>query len=265
MNEVRSNRKEWTFTIVENDVLDTEELDIYQKMTYIALCKFADKRNSRSFPSVATLAKIVGASDRKITNVLKELVDKKFITIEYRNQKTSVYTLLELPFMVNAVQVGGERGSGRVVNTVRVGGEQRSDELESFNENHSNENNNISESDSLNIQFDEWWNLYNKKKDKPKAKSLFNKIIKNHGFDILITKTKEYNSTFGTDDTYKKYPTTFLNGFDPDNDYSNKKKPTTHPTFEKPVESESFVYSEEQRLEMLRKAGLLDRGVDSGE
>lgn len=85
-------------------------------------------------------------------------------------------------------------------------------------------NKELSEKPSIENQFEEWWNLYNKKKDKPKTLIAFKKIVKKHGFELLKTKTMEYVSGFDSDDTYKKYPTTFLNNFDPDNDYMPAKK-----------------------------------------
>jgi hypothetical protein len=222
LNDVVSVKK-WTYTIIENEVLENVELDIYEKMTYVILCKFANKQSSKAFPSVKTLSTMVGASDRKVSQVLKSLVEKQYISIEFRNQKTSIYTLLELPFIQNEVRVEGAGDSGRVVQEIRVGGAPGSDELQSLNNNQSNNIKDISDK-SLVSQFDEWWKVYNKKKDKPKTLIAFKRIIKKYGYETLMNKTRLYISGFDSDDTYKKYPTSFLNSFDPDNDYSPQKK-----------------------------------------
>lgn len=85
--------------------------------------------------------------------------------------------------------------------------------------------NNISDLPVIESQFNEWWNVYNKKKDKPKAFIAFKKVMKKPIYDILLSKTKEYVSGFtDPNDTFKKHPTTFLNAFDVDNDYTPQMK-----------------------------------------
>ena len=85
-------------------------------------------------------------------------------------------------------------------------------------------NKELSEKPSVETQFEEWWTIYNKKKAKPNALKSFVKVVKKHGYDVLRDKTKLYCSGFDSDDTFKQYPATFLNNFDPDNDYTPKKK-----------------------------------------
>lgn len=58
--------------------------------------------------------------------------------------------------------------------------------------------------------FEEWWNLYDKKLDKKKSLIVFKKCHKEHGYEKILEGTKAYLQTV-TDKQYQRYPTTFLN------------------------------------------------------
>ncbi|WP_338499888.1 replication protein [Staphylococcus capitis] len=58
-------------------------------------------------------------------------------------------------------------------------------------------------------QFEEWWQLYDKKLDKKKAASLFKSALKKHDFETIMNGTREYLKTI-TNKQYQKYPKTFL-------------------------------------------------------
>ena len=70
-------------------------------------------------------------------------------------------------------------------------------------------------------QFDQWWNLYDKKLDKKKAFSLFKSALKKHDFETIMNGTKDYLKTI-TDKQYQKYPKTFLSQESYMNDYSKE-------------------------------------------
>ena len=75
-------------------------------------------------------------------------------------------------------------------------------------------------------QFDQWWNLYDKKLDKKKAFSLFKTALKKHDFETIMNGTKDYLKTI-TDKQYQKYPKTFLSQESYMNDYSKEIPKTT--------------------------------------
>ncbi|MHA3883009.1 conserved phage C-terminal domain-containing protein [Staphylococcus epidermidis] len=58
-------------------------------------------------------------------------------------------------------------------------------------------------------QFNQWWNLYDKKLDKKKAFSLFKSALKKHKFETIMNGTQVYLKTI-TNKQYQKYPKTFL-------------------------------------------------------
>src|SRR5699024_8149171 len=80
---------------------------------------------------------------------------------------------------------------------------------------------NISATKVTQEQFDQWWNLYDKKLDKKKAFSLFKSALKKHEFETIMNGTKNYLKTIN-DKQYQKYPKTFLSQESYMNDYQEE-------------------------------------------
>ncbi|HAR6651415.1 TPA: helix-turn-helix domain-containing protein [Staphylococcus aureus] len=83
--------------------------------------------------------------------------------------------------------------------------------------------NNNSATDVTHEQFEEWWKLYNKKKDKKMSFTKFKSCLKEHSFEQIMQGTREYLKTI-TDKQYQKYPKTFLTNESYMNDYSEEIK-----------------------------------------
>ena len=115
----------WNYTIVDNHIIENENLDIYEKMLYISLKRFANLHTQEAFPGVKKIASYAGMSERKARSTLTQLEEKKLVTIERRINKTSIYTLL--PTVER--DAGGAHGAGGVVHTVQGGGAHGADEL----------------------------------------------------------------------------------------------------------------------------------------
>lgn len=93
------------FTIVYHDFLESDMLDTFEKMVFIALKKFADS-NNQCFPSLNKLSEITGISKRKIQDVLISLEQKQIISVQKRTKsdggKTSnLYTLYDFKELWN--------------------------------------------------------------------------------------------------------------------------------------------------------------------
>lgn len=73
--------KDWFWS--ENAIIDREDLDIYEKMGYLVLCRFSNRRN-RCYPSIPTIAKKIRCSKRKAVQVLKSLNEKLLIGKTHR-------------------------------------------------------------------------------------------------------------------------------------------------------------------------------------
>jgi len=91
--------KNWFY--LENDLLDRQDLTIYEKMIYIVIARYVDKED-KAFPSVPTIAKKGSMSERQVQTIISSLVKKGLIKKEprinkYNKSKTSnLYTLLSV-------------------------------------------------------------------------------------------------------------------------------------------------------------------------
>lgn len=86
------------FTMIKNEVIQSEELTIYQKMMYIVLCSHANQSNT-CFPSYETLAREVGCCRNKAIAIISELEEMGLIKIERAktlkgNHKSNSYEIV---------------------------------------------------------------------------------------------------------------------------------------------------------------------------
>jgi len=123
--------KNWFY--LENDLLDRQDLTIYEKMIYIVIARYVDKED-KAFPSVPTIAKKGSMSERQVQTIISSLVKKGLIKREprinkYNKSKTSnLYTLLSVKRnksdkdkkvgVVNDMHHSGEHGTPLLVNEV---------------------------------------------------------------------------------------------------------------------------------------------------
>ncbi len=86
---------------LENNLLDREDLSIYEKMIYIVIARYVDKEG-KAFPSVSTIAKKGSMSTRQVQVIINSLIKKGLIKKEsriskYNKSKTpNLYTLLSV-------------------------------------------------------------------------------------------------------------------------------------------------------------------------
>lgn len=90
------------YILVETDLLDRyEEFDIYERMTYIVLLRFANSNTMSCYPSYDTLAKYVGCSKRKVIEVIKSLEAKEVVRVTKRktdkgDNTSNLYEVLDI-------------------------------------------------------------------------------------------------------------------------------------------------------------------------
>lgn len=104
--KIKSATDQRPFIMVYHDFLESNILDTYEKMVFIALKKFTDS-NNQCFPSLNKLSGITGISKRKIQDVLISLEQKQVISVHNRTRsdggKTSnLYTLYDFKELWNA-------------------------------------------------------------------------------------------------------------------------------------------------------------------
>lgn len=92
--------------------------------------------------------------------------------------------------------------------------------------NNTSSNNNNSATDVTRERFEEWWKLYDKKRDKKISFKKFEKCIKKHSFEEIMEGTRMYLKTI-KDKQYQKDPKTFLHNESYKNDYSDVIKQET--------------------------------------
>ena len=86
---------------LENDLLDREDLSIYEKMIYIVIARYVDKEG-KAFPSVSTIARKGSMSKRQVQTIINSLIKKGLIIKESRVSKnnksktSNLYTLLSV-------------------------------------------------------------------------------------------------------------------------------------------------------------------------
>ena len=122
----------WHFTMIHNVIVETDQLNIYQKMFYICLKRFANTHTDIAFPGVKRLAVMSGMSERKSREVISELENLNLISVERRINNTSIYTLLPIPSDIkgHAHDAPHAHDAGQVVQEVQGGGAGGADKRE---------------------------------------------------------------------------------------------------------------------------------------
>ncbi|EOD3987471.1 replication protein [Staphylococcus aureus] len=108
-----------------------------------------------------------------------------------------------------------------------------------YTETSSETTSNNSATDVTHERFEEWWKLYDKKKDKKISFTKFKSCLKKHSFEQIMQGTQEYLKTI-TDKQYQKYPKTFLTNESYMNDYSEEIKETGIDQLERMKYDESY-------------------------
>lgn len=89
--------KNWFY--LENDLLDREDLTIYEKTVYIVIARYVNGEN-KAFPSYETIAKKGSMAKVQAMRVVKSLIQKGLLKKEARKNKdnegstSNLYTLL---------------------------------------------------------------------------------------------------------------------------------------------------------------------------
>jgi len=111
--------KNWFY--LENDLLDRQDLTIYEKTVYIVIARYVNGEN-KAFPSYETIAKKGSMSRSKAKYVVNSLVQKGLLKKEFRKSKdkncytSNLYTLLN-------PKTKDKKGVGHVVTYPRLCGD----------------------------------------------------------------------------------------------------------------------------------------------
>lgn len=86
---------DWPVTMVYNTALIDFDLNTYDKLTYVMLCKYANVKTKECWPSYSTLQDLVGCSRAKVAQSLKRLEELGYITKKKTDGKSNIYKINE--------------------------------------------------------------------------------------------------------------------------------------------------------------------------
>lgn len=117
-----ARKKEWFW--LENNLVDREDLTIYEKIIYVVLVRYSDNESS-CFPSKLTISKKSGCSIATVKRVINSLEEKELIKKvnrknEHGNNESNLYYIASLNGGL-CENLGSERPQGRFCENLGVG------------------------------------------------------------------------------------------------------------------------------------------------
>ena len=213
MDEIKNDKSIRIYGVIYKDIMRTKKLTGVSKLIYSYLISFSGGQD-KVFPGLDLMADELGFSKKTIIKHRKQLEDIGLLTVEKvitKNGHKNIYHLKDIDF--------------------------RNDKNNSIKNNNSKNNSATNVASELENQltreFEDWYNLYNKKKDRKAAFTKFKTARKRHSYEEIVKGTKEYLKTI-TDKQYQKHPKTFLHNESYLDDYSDdiKKANDTKPSNE---------------------------------
>ena len=213
MDEIKNDKSIRIYGVIYKDIMRTKKLTGVSKLIYSYLISFSGGQD-KVFPGIELMADELGFSKKTIIKHRKQLEDIGLLTVEKvitKNGHKNIYHLKDIDF--------------------------RNDKNNSIKNNNSKNNSATNVASELENQltreFEDWYNLYNKKKDRKEAFTKFKTARKRHSYEEIVKGTKEYLKTI-TDKQYQKHPKTFLHNESYLDDYSDdiKKANDTKPSNE---------------------------------
>ena len=212
------------YGLVFKSVLKRNDIDAEAKALYSYLSSYAGS-DTKAFPGVSLICHDLNFSEKRFQKYRKQLEDAGVITIERKRTNNgfskNIYTINHKTVSSHFVPV-----QKLPVGKLPVGNDVTKN---NSIKNNSIKNNNIKNSatkvaseleNQLTKEFENWYNLYDKKKDRKAAFTKFKSARKKHSYEEIVKGTKEYLKTI-TNKQYQKYPKTFLNNESYLDDYSN--------------------------------------------
>ncbi|MCC3714759.1 helix-turn-helix domain-containing protein [Staphylococcus haemolyticus] len=208
------------YGLVFKRVMKDTNIDIEAKALYSYLSAYAGSSET-AFPGVNLICHELNISDKRFKKYRKQLEDNGYLSVERERTNNgfskNIYTIEHNPVSGNFVPV--QNFTGRNVTGQNVGTTINSSTINNNTNNSKTINN--SATDVTREHFEEWWKLYNKKRDKKISYKKFEKCLKKHSFEQIMQGTREYLKTI-TNKQFQKDPKTFLHNESYMNDYSDE-------------------------------------------
>ncbi|WP_180537658.1 helix-turn-helix domain-containing protein [Staphylococcus haemolyticus] len=208
------------YGLVFKRVMKDRNISIEAKALYSYLSAYAGADES-AFPSVDLIKHELGIGKHRFLRAKNELIDNGYLTVDRKQTKniygSNLYTLFHSPRQANGRPVDDRPAYDRPVDSQPT----TSNSITSNSITSNSKTINNSATDVTRERFEEWWKLYNKKRDKKISYKKFEKCLKKHSFEQIMQGTREYLKTI-KDKQYQKDPKTFLHNESYMNDYSDE-------------------------------------------
>lgn len=193
--KIKSATDQRKFTLVYNDFLESDLLNYYEKMVFIALKKFADNDTMKAFPSLKTIHNITGISLSQVRRSIEHMKELGVLSVEHRTDKdkghqSNLYTLYDYAEIWNVgssedvAAVADEISEAKLVAELKARGYTVIKEKEPDTSQADQSKNDVS-STQLN-QFDIDNNTTKAKKSQVEERWSMERIKQHYDYDILL-------------------------------------------------------------------------------
>lgn len=235
MKEITEIRSDTGYGLIHRNVMRDKTIDVEAKAIYSYISSFAGT-SGIAYPGVSLMCEELNISERRYKKYRQQLEEAGYLTI--RRVRTNsgfsknLYTIHHIPVSVQNVPV--RNVTLQNVSVQNDSTNNNSSNINSINNNRTNNSLSDDKRDPIMTEFEEWYELYNKKKDKKGAITKFKAARKKHTFEQIMNGTRDYLKTI-TDKQYQKYPKTFLHNESYLDDYSDdiKEEVQTDDIFER--------------------------------
>lgn len=208
------------YGLVFKRVMKDRNISIEAKALYSYLSAYAGADES-SFPSVELIKHELNIGKQRYQRARRELEKIGYLQVD-RKQNGNIYGSNLYTLFHNPRQVDIRPVDSQPVEIQSVDNQPTTNNSITNNNITSNSKTiNNSATDVTRERFEEWWKLYDKKRDKKISFKKFEKCLKQHSFEEIMQGTRMYLKTI-KDKQYQKDPKTFLHNESYMNDYSDE-------------------------------------------
>lgn len=208
------------YGLVFKRVMKDRNISIEAKALYSYLSAYAGADES-SFPSVELIKHELNIGKQRYQRARRELEKVGYLQVD-RKQNGNIYGSNLYTLFHNPRQVDIRPVDSQPVEIQSVDNQPTTNNSITNNNITSNSKTiNNSATDVTRERFEEWWKLYDKKRDKKISFKKFEKCLKEHSFEEIMEGTRMYLKTI-KDKQYQKDPKTFLHNESYMNDYSDE-------------------------------------------
>lgn len=208
------------YGLVFKRVMKDRNISIEAKALYSYLSAYAGADES-SFPSVELIKHELNIGKQRYQRARRELENAGYLQVD-RKQNGNIYGSNLYTLFHNPRQVDIRPVDSQPVEIQSVDNQPTTNNSITNNNITSNSKTiNNSATDVTRERFEEWWKLYDKKRDKKISFKKFEKCLKQHSFEEIMQGTRMYLKTI-KDKQYQKDPKTFLHNESYMNDYSDE-------------------------------------------